>query len=329
LRDAVFQVEFPYKRLFIEDVQSLYHNLKHNRYIEWSRVYVNDCYLYPGGCGTIEFKAMGGGYEACDILADFFTEHIRIKSRAGSQWTSFEIWRWYRDHKLSQLIDAAQKIETCNPICALREGLFNLNPRECTQFKSSLAKAIYQFFASELNIKSSELSLLDPCSGWGDRLIAALSLDVKKYVCVDPNPLLREPYDHILKVLMSSATAIFHNQTFETFESDDKFDLIFTSPPFGAYEQYFTGVENDQQQCNVRYTDDWARDWLFPFAEKMMHFTKRGGYVALHLSDSGRSACNCQALIAHLNELGFPLHGTMTYYRRHSAPIPIWVWKNC
>ena len=59
------------------------------------------------------------------------------------------------------------------------------------QFRPAVAKALYEFFKAE--------RIYDPCSGWGDRLVAALACDrVLEYHGVDANGDLQKMYTDMI-----------------------------------------------------------------------------------------------------------------------------------
>jgi hypothetical protein len=328
LMRSLSTIEFPYKRLFLHSPEYYFDNLVKNDYVTRGRRHVRHDWTFPPDSHrtTIEFISSDNSYDECDIIADLYTEDIRIRSRLRGKYTSFEWFNYYRDVDPTPLISAALQIDTLDPICALREAMYQLIP-EATQFKASLAKAVYEALAADLDTPVSDLDILDFCSGWGDRLFGALSANVKSYTGIDPNTLLHPAYVRIKHDFPGVDTRFF-NCPAEDFESTDKFDVIFTSTPFNDYEQYFSGTDNDARQCNVKYScDRWAEEWLFPIASKMMTFLKPGGVLALHLNDMGSSACPCKELTRYMTRMGYPLYGTMAYHRRHRRPIPIWVWK--
>ena len=158
-----------------------------------------------------------------------------------------------------------------------------------TTFMPMYAKAIYEYFGAT--------RVLDPCAGWGDRMVGALSSTcVKRYVGFDPNIRLVPGYKRIQSDFGNTATEIsaehiafsgthvaadIYSVPFELSDSrlneSDKFDFAFTSPPFFDYEEY--SVENPTY-----------RDWYAEFYEPLFMITERhlaeNAFFAVHIDDT-------------------------------------------
>lgn len=164
-----------------------------------------------------------------------------------------------------------------------------------TNFMPGYAKAIYEYFNAE--------SVLDPCSGWGDRMTGAASSPVvKSYVCFDPNRALRPGYADTMQLFGHSVirlddTSMEFNNNFrvyslpfevgsKSFLQDESFDLVFTSPPFFDYEMY--------SDSNPKYRD-WINDFYKPLFIESCRCIKRGKHVAIHIGDT--SAGNIESFL--------------------------------
>jgi len=164
-----------------------------------------------------------------------------------------------------------------------------------TNFMPGYAKAIYEYFGAEM--------VLDPCSGWGDRMTGAASSPmVKNYVCFDPNKALRPGYADTMQLFGHSVirlddTSMYFDNGFRVnslpFEvgcksllKDESFDLVFTSPPFFDYEMY--------SDNNPKYRD-WINDFYKPLFIESCRCVKRGKHVAIHIGDT--SAGNIESFL--------------------------------
>ncbi|CAE7609491.1 unnamed protein product, partial [Symbiodinium microadriaticum] len=133
-----------------------------------------------------------------------------------------------------------------------------------TTFMPGYAKAIFDYFKAAV--------VLDPCAGWGDRMLGAeASAYVKRYIGFDPNTTLRPGYADTMKACghridaMTDRYVRFSNQ-FEIhsypFEvgvlriPTESIDFVFTSPPFFDYEMY--------NPKNPQYVD-WITEFYDPF----------------------------------------------------------------
>lgn len=154
-----------------------------------------------------------------------------------------------------------------------------------TTFMPGYAKALFDYFQAK--------TVLDPCSGWGDRLTGAMAASaVTKYVGFDPNKSLRPGYAQLLKLFghdcmhRSEKMLSFSNgfecraQPFEVGSlelPDSSFDLVFTSPPFFDYEMY--------NPDNPDYVD-WIQDFYYPLMQQSCRLVKHGGHVAIYIGDT-------------------------------------------
>jgi SAM-dependent methyltransferase/predicted O-methyltransferase YrrM len=205
-----------------------------------------------------------------------------------------------------------------------------------TPFKPAYAKAIYLYFYDKLRqngvIGSSEsISVLDPCSGWGDRMLGAMSSDfIGEYVGVDPNVNLLPGYARIANEFGFTAKAYIYeklyltnskakrnitiiNQPFENTNEycpygnvdveDDKFHIVFTSPPFFNTEQYSNMIDYGSN-------NSWETTFYEPLMKKALNACIPYGYVVIymdnnaHIFDSKIFANDTHELI-RLSNLGF------------------------
>jgi|LakMenE01Jun11ns_1017448.scaffolds.fasta_scaffold9805853_1 hypothetical protein len=163
-----------------------------------------------------------------------------------------------------------------------------------TTFMPAYAKSIYEYFGCPKIV-------LDPCSGWGDRLLGAEVVGVKKYIGFDPNYNLRPGYAEIMSLcghqpielsgdfIKFSNSYEIHSTPFEigaTSLEDNSVDFIFTSPPFFDYEIY--------TDSNPKYRD-WIKGFYEPLFRQCSRIIKPNGYVCIYLSDT--SAGNIEQFI--------------------------------
>jgi len=159
------------------------------------------------------------------------------------------------------------------------------NYKIATTFMPIYAKSIYQYFGCPKIV-------LDPCSGWGDRLLAAEISGIEKYIGFDPNIDLRYGYSRLMSLLGHSVTELSQNYMkisnsyqihSEPFEigcqnvSSNSVDFIFTSPPFFEYEVYTNN--------NPVYTN-WITEFYEPFFIQCDRVLKPECYACIYISDT-------------------------------------------
>lgn len=153
-------------------------------------------------------------------------------------------------------------------------------------FKPSIAKFLYK--------KYNAKSVLDPCAGWGGRLLGAAALDKVSYTGFDTNPLLIEPYRKMMKALFPHSKRVSESAedmwasdlaTYKMIWSSSldypfetlTYDLVLTSPPYVNLELYpgMTPFESEK----IFY-----EKFLIPLIDKCRKYCQTGGRVCFNIS---------------------------------------------
>ena len=170
----------------------------------------------------------------------------------------------------------------------LDEGLLRAVTRlsgacyNAAQFKPAVAAAVIRHFGAK--------SVLDPCAGWGDRLVAACSCGVR-YVGVDPNGGNFAGYNGIIDRFGNAALQGVTESCFEDFDAgQSEFDLAFTSPPYFDTERYASGTHYESAQSWARYAtvDSWVSGFLRSLVRGCSRALRPGGILAVNIKDSVR-----------------------------------------
>jgi 16S rRNA G966 N2-methylase RsmD len=207
-------------------------------------------------------------YLNCDHISNHFTENIRITCQFANYSTPFEIWKNIKLDKKYKMLSLIEK----------REYIYN-NTRECNTFNVTFCLWI-------INSLGYNLKILDPSSGWGDRLIAALASNAKSYTGFDPNKKLQKGYKKIVKELNDKNNTIVNIKAIP-FESaklkQNYYDLAITSPPYFSLEKY----SNDINQSNVKYNEyeNWLTNFYSIYLLKMIESIKQYGYIVIYIED--------------------------------------------
>jgi hypothetical protein len=151
-------------------------------------------------------------------------------------------------------------------------------------FIPCVARSFYEQFSSMVGKPAGGLRVLDPCSGWGDRLTGAFCSNVvSEYVACDPNSALYEGYGVIKQLCGSRNPNMRATMIMQGFEiaapllADGTFDVVFTSPPFFDYEVY--------SAQNPKYTD-WEKEFYEPLVQHALRLVHANGVVAFHIDDT-------------------------------------------
>ena len=192
-----------------------------------------------------------------------------LKSNFKSYWSSA-----YKNNKTP--IEAWNDDETMRKIIEYRIGLnnsgevfdFSLHQmlrglsaaRYCVSFfKPVLAASIYEKLLEDLHITVSNPTVLDPCAGFGGRLLGFKSRYPEgTYIGIEPN---KDTFDE-LNLLVDNANfknVQLYNCKFEDFDiTNIEYDLAFTSIPYYDTEKYSQHILYDS-------FEHWQNEFILSF----------------------------------------------------------------
>ena len=182
-------------------------------------------------------------------------------------------------------------------------------------FPALTAKWIYENYTNHIDT-DEPLTIYDSSSGWGGRIIGAMSSRKKvHYVGTDPNPdnfideLGISRYEYVAKFyndncvddFSDSLTTFFdvekQGNTYELFQDGSelihnnpkfqkykgKLDISFTSPPYFNREQY----SQDETQSFKAYGEyeDWRDNFLKPTLTTIYEYLKKDRYILWNIAD--------------------------------------------
>jgi 16S rRNA G966 N2-methylase RsmD len=295
LEVAQGKISFPYKKLFMRDIDEkfeqlmIYKPVTTNEPFDISR-FINkklgklNYNKYKGE--YLCFVAQEEDYDNIDILTDYFTDDQRMAARnKKSTMSPIDLWKSKEalSKLLNKMIDGKEEITSYN----IRENIYKLK-YECNSFKLTLASSIYWLFNAK--------KILDISAGWGDRLLAAIAHYADRYLGVDPNTDLIKGHTDIIKTLTLHRDTSGQKNKYEVapfkFESPElildreEFDLIFTSPPYFDLEIY-----TDQDGQSIASFPDfpsWLINFLFVSLKKAWNSLNIGGNMVIHIQDFER-----------------------------------------
>lgn len=318
------ELGFPFKRYFM-DPDIMFAALQAYDPLTGLRLIVFDLVAPPIQFRTIEFNCLAchesapDDYATMDSLADCFTEGARLAARYHTRPSVIQSWAQEKAARHLTYVDALGHPEPDGSLGAhtVREAVFRSREfKECTQFKPTLAKFVYE--------RTKATRVLDFSAGWGDRLLGALATPaIKKYHGYDPNPALVEGHTAILdrwgrrnfKVVCEPA---------EQAKFSGKFDLVFSSPPFFDVETY---TDAPGQSTQGRHSlNAWLVEFLFPVLSKAWAALDAGGHMVLHLNDGkGLQMCEPTVIYCITHLPGCKFRGVLgTKGSQSGAVRPMW-----
>jgi len=181
-----------------------------------------------------------------------------------------------------------------------------LNALNHLQMNFSVGAAFPPFHAKLIAEKflptEGECLVVDPCAGWGGRLLGTLCVNrtgVVRYVGIDPEKRNRDAYEGLTRrvttwlkrEIAGPRESKIHYRPFEDWIGTasakmlfGKADLVITSPPYFDAENYNTG--NRKSSAN-RYTSykKWREGFYRPLVKGAFDLLKPGGVFALNIAN--------------------------------------------
>jgi tRNA1(Val) A37 N6-methylase TrmN6 len=193
-----------------------------------------------------------------------------------------------------------------------------------------------KFFADKFLPTTGECLVVDPCAGWGGRLLGTLCVkrkDKVTYVGIDPETRNQEAYatlqglynKYLKKESKSERSSQIYYEKFEDWiDTDDasqffgKTDLVITSPPYFDAELY--NSENENQSANSYKTyPEWRERFYRKLVQGAFDLLKPGGTFVLNIANVS-SAKNLEKDARVLaREVGFKGAG---FYKLAMSVVP-------
>ena len=157
-------------------------------------------------------------------------------------------------------------------------GLGNAGYQYVNEFPPYLARDIYLKYCKDGD------RILNPCAGWGGRIIglASCRFNSIEYVETDPQT---ETYKGLCKIkefLKLGDNYKQYNLPFEKLKlNENYFDFVFTSPPYFNTEKY--SEEETQSYKNKENYEDWKQSFLYVMLDKIYFSMKKGATCLLNV----------------------------------------------
>ena len=339
-KDVMFQaisnMEFPYMKTFMKPIDFYINNLlkykaelKHDVYtidgVSFKNFSINDKNLFDKE-QFVTIITHEKDFETVDAITNFFSEEQRMqavvnKPNIKQKISPYDFWLTQKSKIVSYLIE--NKTTSITPY-SCREGIYKLT-QEATLFKVSVALTIYRLFKPN--------KILDCCSGWGDRLIAACVYDIENdnkdiiYHGYDPNRSLQKAYTQIMSHFNKSDDFFVKCQPFEdAIVQKETYDLVFTSPPYFDFEIY----TDDPNQSMTKFPtyQEWLRCFMFPLIKKSFEALKDQGYFILHISDTKNMPRISEFIHDYVTQvLTYQYTGCIATQAPNKRAHPMWVFK--
>lgn len=249
---------------------------------------------------------------------DFFTLHHRLETKGKYNMNFFDFLENLEVFKKKNFVSKMwQYYETVK----IKKNIF-LACKEIYNVCISSINIFRPLNAMEIFAKYKPTCVLDPCAGWGSRLIGALAYNVPKYIGIEINKTMFDTYKTMVRFYRKSASNVkttvemhFKDCTKMDYFSFGDYDMVFTSPPYYFIEKYPRNVIYESKEdmrvhfYNVFILNSWAA-------------LKPGGHFVLNVNQDIYKNC-CISLLGEADEI-IPLKKSQ---RQNNYTEFIYVWK--
>jgi hypothetical protein len=272
----------PYNDLTEEDAYKSYMDLKG---IRWNELLKDGEWFYRStnsryDLSTQYFSKTNVG----SVASNYFQQENRWEANSNRSPGPAKTWRTKKN--MITLMGSLFTLKVARIDKGTLRGCLHLRKYTCSQFRPSVAKALYDKFEAK--------TVLDFSMGWGDRLAAFYAGNTTEhYVGLDPKTDNHQLYNK-QRDFYNKHTSFFENnkrsdfyaipaEEFDFNKYDNYFDVVFTSPPYYNVEHY----SQDDTQSFKRYKtiSDWNTNFLHNVLTNLYQSVRLQGVVAINIAD--------------------------------------------
>jgi hypothetical protein len=272
----------PYNDLTVDDAHKSYMDLKG---IRWNELLKSGEWFYRSTNSRYDLSPQ---YFSKTNVGSVASNHFQQENRweANSNRSPGPAKTWRTKKNMITLMGSLFTLKVPRIDKGTLRGCLHLRKYTCSQFRPSVAKALYDKFEAK--------TVLDFSMGWGDRLAGFYAGNTTEhYVGLDPkadnHPIYntqRDFYNKHTSFFENDKRSDFHISPAEEFDFSlypNYFDIVFTSPPYFNVEHY----SQDDTQSFKRYklVEDWNKYFLHTVLTNLYQSVRLHGVVAINISD--------------------------------------------
>jgi tRNA1(Val) A37 N6-methylase TrmN6 len=251
-------------------------------------------------------------------LSNFFNENIRLEAkRCDYKYCPMEYLFYESDKIFNECINFRGAIN----MLTLRHSIY-FQKLEVTRFNPTLIIDMSHLFGAK--------KIIDFTAGYGDRLVGAMSKNLT-YYGIDINFRLKPGHEEMVnffsKESKSHVAMYYDDARNHKYRMKEKYDLIFTSPPYFNCEQY-EGIDISTQYKNE---ENWVDDFLIKSIKNAIPHLKKNGHIALALNHSKMGDKYIYIMLDRMKKNKIAKYlGIVSYIsgNKNKEQHPIFIWSN-
>jgi hypothetical protein len=206
-------------------------------------------------------------------VVDYFTYHERLNTIGCKGINFFDFIENLDKYKKGCILTTFYKIKELKPYLPdieIHNQLFRMYFGSVSIFKPINAMKLY--------LEYKPTCILDFTMGFGGRLIGACAVNIPKYIGIDLNTNLENPYklmSNFLKNYSNTEIELYFMDCLDFDYSKIEYDMVFTSPPYYNKELY-TGTHKQSKKM-------WDENFYKPIFKRTYDNLKMGGYYCINI----------------------------------------------
>ncbi|OQC75330.1 MAG: DNA methylase [Spirochaetes bacterium ADurb.Bin001] len=237
----------------------------------------------------IQYYDFSNGRKGCQKMSLLFNPHrldVKAKGRPYSVYGALKNEKFIRGLVRAMLFKRGEKARDVHSLLyqAIQMGVNSV--QYVNEFPPHIMVGLGKKYIKGKS--KDEIKILDPCGGWGGRMIGA-SVISNNYTCFEPST---KTYFGLVKLakfikdkkMNANFTAEIYKMPFE--DSDLKecyYDFALTSPPYYDTEEYSKEKTNSMNRYNS--FEKWCDFFYFPLIEKTMRALKPEGVFVINIGN--------------------------------------------
>ena len=259
-------------------MDALKYNLSNLSLHEFSRLFINETQAIE------EFYKLCHDIKCGNTISLLFNPHRLITDNEKDDISVYESLQ--HDDKLSGLARLYLynlEHEVNNAFYAsIQRGYQNI--QYINEFPPFVARSVYKAYGKPK--PGERMRVLDPCAGWGGRMIGCASIPNTTYVACDPSTQTYEGLCKLgewLKKLQPTFEFEIHKVPYEDFKCKETFDIALTSPPYYNTEHYSDEETNSLNRYKTY--ESWVEGFYKPLILNTVKRVKKDGVFILNIGD--------------------------------------------